>query len=337
MYNNIVSPQGTLAIAAGQRSALEIVPTRMVCLDVTVRATVGIATAAITAIRNRGSGFALIDRFILDESGTERVAMNGRVVRMLAEAYAPSALSSRRLTLTAVGTYQLEEHARIYFQYPWALDPSETPMIPSGARRLYVAVIGAPSLSGALVTESGTSVTTVTGVTMTVAQVFDRIISEPTPPIYVPSIRDFTTTVAGASGALPVRLDISNAVRTLVLSQETTSVGEVSDILQTIRFRGDFLELIGPTPMSWDDFVLRMEHEMGGAVVASNRSHAVLNFQRDGKLSKLLEPTQDAGLRFEFGVAASASAGASQIRATLVEMLRVPGVVARDTPFATRS
>jgi hypothetical protein len=138
--------------------------------------------------------------------------------------------------------------------------------------------------------------------------------------------------VNGAVSAQADFIRTTNLIRQIIVSQEVGGV-EVSDIVNSFALRGDFRDIIGPTPMDVNDFALDSEYEFGGAVISSNRAHFGLNFQRYGRLSNTLNPAQDVNLRFEYNAQPSATAGQSIIRTTLFELVRDPAVTAAQIPF----
>jgi hypothetical protein len=138
--------------------------------------------------------------------------------------------------------------------------------------------------------------------------------------------------IAAAQSALVVDIKTTNLCRMIVLSQETATDGEVSDIINSFAFRGDNLTIIGPNVARFDDLLLDNEFELGGAVVG-NSAHLPLMFQRYGRISDAMNPSQDVNIRLELNVQPSvAGAGASQVRITLVELVRSP-VTAKEIPF----
>lgn len=337
MYRSQKRPIGALTLTAGERTYAKMVNgVRNQFVTVIVRATVTVATNAATALRNRGSAFALIDEIGIDENGTDRHVYRGPVLRALSEASAPSALSAVRAQ-TAIGTYSLEESARIYFQHPLALDPGETAFIerdPMAELRVFAKLAPTADQIGRLF-NVGTATVTVTGITLTVIQGYDMPGTAKAQPIFLPTARQELMPVTGASSALLHYLRSNHAIRYIVISPETTTVGEVQDIVNRVALKGDSVNIIGPSTEDIDDVLLEAEYGFGGAT-PSNRAHTVIDFQQHGKLSELLYPAlQDTNMRLEFDAQPSASAGTSQVRITIVEMTRVGGITrpAESVPF----
>jgi hypothetical protein len=341
MYRSSRRFVGNVPLSAGERTTLKLVNgARNKFITVIARATVTVTVGAATSLRNRGSVFALFDELGIDENGTDRHIYRGPVLRALSEAAAPSALSAIRAA-TPVAVYNLEETARIYFQHPLALDPGETAFMERNAAaelRFFATLTAAANQVGRLYVVGGATVT-VTNVTLTVVQSWSGPAAGGALPVFIPTARQEVLPVAATSSALSHWLRSNHAIRYIVLSQETTTVGEVQDIINRAVLRGDQFTILGPGSEDIDDIILENEYQQGGAIPA-NRSHIVLDFQEYGKLSELLEPAlQDTNMRFELDVQPSASAGSSQIRVTIVEMTREPGLVraAADVPFPVRS
>lgn len=328
------SPRGIIIPNGTERTPARLVnAARTSFIDVVGRATVQISVAAATAILNRGSVFALADEIVLDENGTDRSIATGKALRFASEMAAPSALTAKRVTSTAVGTYLLEEMLRIYFAHPLALDPLETAFVERDPRQaLNVQVRTNANPAAQLLTAGGATVA-VTNIKWTVIQGFEKPTAQGLQaPLYIPTIRQQTMQVNGAVSAQADYLRTTNLIRQVVVSQEVGGV-EVADIINSFTLRGDYRDIIGPSAIDYNDFCLDSEFEFGGAVISSNRAHMGLNFQRYGRLSNVLNPAQDVNLRFEYNAQPSATAGQSLIRTTVFELQRDPLVTAPDIPF----
>src|SRR5881394_1916373 len=121
------NPRTAIVTIAGDRAfsrLINAVSSNFVTLMFTASLVISVASA--TSIRNRGSILAAFDEIGIDENGTDRHIYDGKVLRVLSEMAAPSALSARRVTSTAAATYPLEESVRIYFAHPFAAIPRET-------------------------------------------------------------------------------------------------------------------------------------------------------------------------------------------------------------------
>lgn len=326
MFTLTRNPRASITPVAGERVGSRLVnrvQSHFISLRIT--GTLTIAGGAATAIRNRGSVAACFDEIGINENGTDRVLARGAALRMLAEGSAPSALTAKRVTGTAAAAYELEEVVRLYFAHPFAVNPRETAFIENDPRQvLEVFVKQATDAAGRLVEVGGAVTAALTNLRVEVTQAYDA--TEKSLPEYIPTIRQLLVDVPSANSQQVEYLKTTKLLRAVVISQETTTVGEVDDIINKVALKGDFRDIIGPSPESFDQILLDSEYDFGGAVVASNRSHLLLNFQQHGRLSNVINPAQDANLRFEFDCAPSASAGSSKIRITLVELERVAGL-----------
>ena len=311
-------------------------------VTLTFRGTLTIAGAVADNVRNRGSILAAFDEIGIDENGTDKHIYDGRVLRFISEMAAPSALSAKRLTSTAIAATTLEESVRIYFAHPFAVLPRETQYLERDTKQLFQVFAKLNSGGGGsrLAGVTGASTAVLSAVTITVTQGYDA--SETARPFFIPIVRQQIAPVASANAQLTEFIKTSNAIRGIVVSQESTQgvntglAGEVGDVINKLTLRGDFHDIIGPTPVKWDDLVLEQEYEFGGAVVTSNRAHLGINFQEHGRLATVLNPGQDSNLRFEFDVQPSVTMVAgttSQIRITIMELLRDPTVVEPTLPI----
>lgn len=330
------SPRGILIPNGNERTPLRLAnAARNSFLTVIARCRVTVTVAAATASVNRGSVFALADELVLDENGTDRSICNGKALRYASEMNAPSALTATRLPVGAVpvGVYLLEEAARFNFAHPLALDPLETAFVERDSRQAFNFVVRQAANPVANLVTAGPATVVVDQVTFSVIQGFEKpgargIVA----PLFLPTIRQQTAQVNGASAAQIEYIRTANPIRMIILSQEVGGI-EVSDIIKNVTLRGDYRDIIGPAGMTANDVLLDSEFDFGGAVISSNRAHMGWNFQRYGQLSEVLNPAQDVNLRFELNVAPSATAGQSQIRTTIFELVRDPNVTAPTVPF----
>lgn len=336
MYPLTHSNRGTIAPPAASTDLVGVKLAnggRTEYLTFTARARVTISVAAITAILNRGSVWSLFPQVVLDENGDQRQFVHGRVLRFVSEMSAPSALSATRLTSLEVGTTMLEETARMYFSHPMSLDPTETAYIEQNIQQTLLASVRQAVNLATNLTTPGAGTVVIDQVSVDVLQSFRKVKQGDVPPFFVPTSRELIVPITGALTAYPIPLLTTKPVRHLIVSQETTTVGEVGDIITRFALKGDYTNIVGPSSVSYADWVLAQEYEFGGAVVSANRAHMGFNFQRYGRLSNVFSPVQDANLRLEVDANVSASAGNSQLRITLFELSRDPGVVAEKVPF----
>lgn len=323
MYRLRRNPRGSISTVAGERAFARLI-NAVSSNFVTIVATASfvISVAAATNIRNRGSIFAVFDEIGIDENGTDRHIYDGRVLRFLSEMAAPSALSAKRVTSTAAATYPLEEAVRIYFAHPFAAIPRETAYLERDVKQLLQVFVKLNSSAKDRLATAGGATLALNSLVVTVTHGYNP--NEPHRPEFIPTVRQQIVNVDSANGQLTEFIKSSHAIRTIVVSQEGATIGEVGDIINSLVLRTDDQDFIGPGKMDWDDLNLDSEFEFGGAVVASNRSHIGFNFQEHGRLAAVISPAQNNNLRFEFDVQPSvtAGAGASKIRITIVELQR---------------
>lgn len=333
MYRTQRNPRNTMAPITTDRVRTKLInAVQSFYVTLTARGTLTIAGGAADAIRNRGSIWAAFTEVGLEENGKDRMLLTGNVLRYIAETSAPSALSAKRATSTAAAAYTLEESVRLYFAHPFAAIPRETSFMERDVKQelnVFTRLAPASNADGGgnkLAKVSGGVTAVLSAVSVTVIHGYDK--TETARPFFIPTIRQTVTDVPGASGNLESFVRTSHALRGIILSQETTTDGEVADIVNSLTLRGDMGEFIGPQKAKWDDLLLESEYEFGGAVVSSVRAHLALNFQEHGRLASILNPNQDNNLRFEFDCQPSvAGAGASKVRITLLELERDPSVV----------
>jgi len=342
MFPQIISPRSTgLALAQGaDRVASKLVNgARTSGVMLVARATVQISVAAATALRNRGSVWALFDRIYINENGRDVSTVRGNVLRYASEVQAPSPLTAQRVTSTGVATYVLEEAAYIQFAHPLSLDPLETAYTERDSRQDFsVQFTMSPNFNGKMATAGGATIA-VTGVSVDVVQDYElQTANGLSAPLFIPIIRETIQQVTGDVAADPIYIRTTNAIRQMIISQEDSVLGEVGDILRSFTLKGDYRDIIGPTPLSVTDLLYRGEFGFGGASISSNKSHVALNFQRYGRLSQVLNPVQDSNLRLQISalpsVSGVAAGGTSQIRVTSFELFRAPAVTAPAVPFA---
>jgi len=296
-----------------------------------IKGTLTIAGGAADALLNRGSILAAFKEIGFNADGEDKHLYDGRVLRFIAEMAAPSALSAKRVTSTAAAAYALEEQVRIYFAHPFAAIPRETAFMERDSETemfVFAKMHSTPGLKLAAVSGGVTAV--LSAVTIEVAHEYDQF--EKARPLFIPYVRQIVEDVNGANTQKEIFLKTSNAIRALVLSQDTTGKGEQNDIINKVALKGDFGDIIGPNQVAFNNLVLDSEFEFGGAVVSSNRAHFGWNAQRHGRLAMLLTKAQAANLRWVLDCQPSvvAGAGTSQVRTTIVELIRDPAVVSPE-------
>lgn len=297
----------------------------------TVEADITVAVAAAAAIRNRGSGLALIEEMGVEEAGGERVVLDGRLAGIIAQAYAPSTLSSTRVTSLAVGTTTVREAISIHIASPISANPAETTFRERNVkRRLQVFVkFKSGNLADNVLTAGGATISAA-NVRVRVRQTYDdRSTSR---PFYIPTYRQQVVQVASANTDLKEEIKTERFIRLIALQQDS-DIGEVGDIVKAVEFRGDRRHIIGPGKIAWDDLARDQEEEFGGAVYSTGtglgqNAYLVLNFQKGGRLSNVINPNDDTNLRFILDTAPSGVAGAAngKVRVAIVELEQDPNL-----------
>lgn len=292
-------------------------------IDVLITGTLGV-TVAGTGIQNRGSIMAAFDEIGVVENGRDRVVLDARLARYIAELAAPSALTATRATGAGVQTTVLREYVRIYFAHPFAVNPRETAFLardPRADLQLFFKLNGTNNGVSNIIA-GGTK--TLTGVSVTAVQHIDE--HETARPLFIPSIRQVTQVIAG-SGVTDMYLRPNNYLRAIALQQDT-NVGEVEDIITSLALLGDSRPIIGPEQVDFDLLRYAKEYEHGGSVLAPT-GYWHHNFQEGGRLANILNPRQDTNVRLSLTAAPSAAAGAtsSVVRVALLELERDPNAV----------
>lgn len=317
----LINPRPAITPVIGQRVASRLVNgVQSIGVLLTARATVQVAVAPATALRNRGSVWALFDQVGIDENGRDTHLYDGRLLRFLSEMHAPSALAAVRAAV-AIATYNLEEQAMIWFAHPLAAAPNETTYKEADARQL-LEVFAQYNGAAASLFDVGPATVTITNPSITVQHIYDpRSVSL---PLFIPRAREIVQSVDAANTALPVYIRGTNPIRALLL-QQFSSAGEQADIITALNLRSDNRDLVGPAQMPWDELTNFQEFEFGGLVV-SNQAYAGFNFQKSGRISNVLNPADEVNLRFEFNCAPSATGTDSRIRIGIVELESVRGL-----------
>lgn len=336
MYKQNLNPRPLIAGVAGQRVGTRLINgVQSHFAQLRSSGTINITVAA-TRVINKGSIWGTWDEVGINENGRDRVLVDGRTLRFLSEMHAPSALAATRLGGTGVAATPLVESARIWFAHPLSIAPQETAFRERDPRQV-LEVFGklrAEGGQGGLV-NGGTSTMTVVP-SIAVEHAYDDTTTEP--PIFIPSFRQQVVNVASANTQLTEFIKTSNYIRALVIQQDSDA-GEVGDIIAALALRADGDDIIGPGQVTWDNLQRGQEFEFGGAVFVAGllnggSAYLGINFQSGGKLSNVVSPAL-LNLRLEMNVAPSAQAGATngKIRITILELERVPGLVAEEIPF----
>lgn len=327
-----LSPLNTITPVGGARVRARLLNgMRTWAVKLTARAQVDVAAAPAGALRNRGSVWALFDEVGIEENGEERVRLDGRMLRYISEYFAPSALTAVRAA-TPIATYQLEESAIIFFAHPLSVAPQETVFRERDARQqleVFVRQFAAPgaALNARLFTVGGAAVT-ISNVSVRISQEYDARSAEL--PVFIPTMRQIQETVAGANTQLPIFLKTPHFLRAVFIQQDSDE-GEATDILSALALRGDFRHIIGPNQQNLDDLQHYSEFDAGGAVLQS-QAYAALNFQKSGKLSNIVNPSDDVNLRLEANVTPGGGTN-PVLRIALWECERIQGLVTEEIPY----
>lgn len=332
-----LTSRGTMqvATAGGLRSQLRLLNNkRTLRLNITVRATVSVTTLA-TAVLNKGNAAALL-RLYVNENGKDRIAVDGRVASHMTACYAANTPTNSRQNAVAVASYNLVERIVLHFSPRQAVVPSETCFAESSPTApLYLEAEAYANGFSRLFTGGAGSIT---ALSVECEQEFVDESDAPT-PFFITTMREQVENVSGTNAAYPIFVRTANKLRGVIISQDSDA-GEVSDILTTIALRADNGDVIGPNPVTYDNFAQYAENEFAGQVynpadAQRARSHVFVNFQQEGRLSRVIDPYRDfTNLRFEFGTATSASPN-GKVRLTYIELERPMPVDGRVIVTAT--
>lgn len=312
---------GAQSVDAGQRQFNRLLGQGQTAfLTVVITATLQI-TVAGTDIRNRGSIMAAFDEMGIVENGKDRQFIDPRILRFISEAATPSAPTAVRLaSATAVATTQLRETFRVYFAHPYSLNPRETNFIVRDptADFSFFHKLNATNNGLAKILTGGTA--TLTNVVVKVQQSMDEF--EGDRPSFIPTIRMISQKVTGADSSLDIFLRPQNYVRAIVI-QEDSNIGEVSDIINKIQVHGDRREIFGPEMNDYDLLQQAQEYDWGGSMLGAP-AYLLINFQENGRLANVWNPSQDSNLRLTVDCQPSVTAGVttSTIRVALLELER---------------
>lgn len=284
-------------------------------------------TVAGTGLVNRGSILGALTDIGYNDGGTDKVVVDARLARFIAEALAPSALPATRLANAGIqAATLLSEIVPIWLSARGTINPNETKYVEVNKQlqqqpfitplRLITRLATGPALAG-----------TVTNLQATVEQVYDDLVA--TPPWLSNYVRQVVQDVAGANPSLRVDLRGSRYIRGIAIQQDS-ALGEVSDIINSLVLRGDTYSFFGENPIPFVDLQQMMTEEQGGAVSAALApGYLFIDFARYGRLSTMWNPYQDTNLRLELNVQPSAIVGnsASKVRVALIEYERTAATV----------
>ena len=283
-------------------------------------------TAAGTGLRNRGSILAAITDTGFSDGGTDKVVIDARLNRFVAEQFSPSPLSFTRLAAAGVqAATQLEEIMPIMLSAPRTINAGDTKYVEVN-KQSQLQVFITPLRLITRLAAGGALVGTVTNLTVTVEQIFDQLTT--VAPWLTAYVRQIVQDVAGANPALKIDLRGSRYVRGLAIQQDTNE-GEVADIINELVLRGDNASILGDRGIPFRDLVLAQGYENGGAIPDGYLLHDFCNYAR---LTASWNPNQDTNLRIEAGVQPSVGNTGSKIRVAMLEYERT-AVTADPMPY----
>lgn len=293
-------------------------------------------TVAGSNVLNKGSILAALTDIGFSDGGTDKIVLDARLARFIAEAMAPSALPATRMTTAAIqAATQLEEIVPLFMSAYKTGNLNETKFVEVNKQLQQQPFITPLRTIGRLV--NGAPTGTITNLQATVEQVYDDLVQ--TPPWLSPYTRQVVQDVAGANAALKVDLRGSRYLRGIAIQQDS-DLGEVNDIIQNLVLRGDRDTYWGQQGIPLRDLLLAQAYENGGSVQLGGSTGAGvtavmsggylwIDFCRYGRLSTMWNPYQDTNLRLELGVVPSAfGVTGSKIRVAMVEYERTAATAA---------
>lgn len=332
----------------GQRSLSRILGgKRNAWYTFVIEGTVTVAGGAVTQDMNGGNLASLFQFVGVDENGYDAAVIDARQARFL------SALTSAGLpaditlpSLAANGAYALRTTIRLPFAWILGMHPYETAHVerdPSQNTFTFVQP-WAGAISGGVIDGNGfigvgPGTLVVTGLTVRCYQHFDDLAAE-NMPIFVPRYRSQEFTIAGANANEPIYIRSAVPLRGLLVQQDTTGSGEVSDIINGLAHRDSLREYVGPQKANFGDLTRMLPLEYGGNVMPGGTPIAAAvygngsgigadwfqNYQALGKLSNIWNPaTGGQDLRWELDVQPSVTGtpGTSVVRTNVMELLKI--------------
>ena len=219
-----------------------------------IRATLTLGAGPATAILNRGSVLAIFDRAGMDENGRRFWNGDARSMGILAQMQAPRAIdfNSVRLTSTANGVTNLEETLFLEFSSNLQIGPADVLYLERTVKQelnAFLTIKSNTNAAGLLVTTPGTAV--LSNLSATVIQRYDTDRSERTG--FLPVIETYEFPVTSTTANFPLEIKTNRYIRAMLFQQETTGVGEVSDIINSLALRADGRDIFGPDLLPYED------------------------------------------------------------------------------------
>jgi hypothetical protein len=327
MFPTKIVQKGDNLPIAGQRVSTPLdnnVRTMLLRLNVTGQLDV---TVNGTALLNRGSVLAAIDWIGMNLDGQDRMQLDPRTGRVLAELLSGREFVAKRAASANVqAATLLQDSVYVFSAMPGIAKPEETSLTERNtAQPVNFFTVANPIPVGRIV-KGGTA--TLTNLKVTVEQICDLQRSEL--PLLRPYVYELNASVPLNNPALEIPLKPSRYVAAIVIQQDSDD-GEVSDIIQQLSLIGDSGKAIIPYPTSFSDLVAHSAIS-DDFVSAEGSGYLVLNFMSDGRLSRLVNPAEFTNLRFVVNATASAKPN-GRIRVTMIEMERDAQLTAPALPF----
>lgn len=282
-------------------------------------------TVAGTGIVNRGSILGALTEIGYTDGGTDKINLDARLARFIAECLAPSPLPATRLPAAGIQAATiLTETVPLWMCAARTVNLNETKYVEVNKqlqqqifvipRKVITTLAQGPALAG-----------TITNLTVDVQQRFDDMVG--IPPWLTVNVRQIVQNVNAANPQLKIDLRGNRYCRFMAI-QSDTDQGEVSDIINSLVLRGDTYSLIGDGNVPFNDLRDSAADEFGGALPPG---YLGVDFTRYGRLSTMWNPYQDTNLRLEVNcqpsvtVFGGAAATGSKIRVAMVEFERTAG------------
>lgn len=287
-------------------------------------------TVAGLGLRNRGSILAAITDLGFIDGGADKIVVDARLARFIAEAMSQSALPATRLGGVGIQAASLlRETFPLWLASPRTVNPNETKYVEANKQLAQEVFITPLRTIGRFA--GGAPTGTVTNLQMQVEQVYDDLVG--VAPVLNGYMRQITQDVPGANPGLKIDLRGSRYMRGLAIQQDSDA-GEVNDIIRALVLRGDNQAIYGDRAIPYQNLVEHSAEDFGGAVVAQG-GYLFIDFVRYGRLTSLWNPYQDTNLRLELDVTPSVTVGAtsSKVRVAVWEMERTAVTVQGELPY----
>lgn len=296
--------------------------------------TLGInVTVAGAGVRNNGSLLGAWDEVGMVEGGKEVVVLDARAAHHLGLFFAGSNVRSTRLAGAGVQNITARENIVLHLAHPTAAKQEESVFTERNVNNKLQVFAKYNGLAANIV--SGGTVA-LTAPQITVTQDLDEM--RGTPPAVNIHIRQLNEEITAANPQKKIDLTGERFLAGILVQQDAGTVGEVSDIINSLVFRGDGNDIIGPGKVSWADLTDFMSDQSGGAGhdLTWGRSWWAYNFVNHGRMSAMLNPDELKNLRLEVDCQPTAAAGAtsSNIRVIIVEYERRQGITAAEMGFS---